>query len=226
MNNASGYNKRIITSHPTSSLRDTQDTEVNHDESNPQLSKPPSPQTPRYDNHPCVSPIHLPTTDESLEKEKEIESQDCQPITYCPFGPFSPRTYRLLTSPIKFQSLNTNEIEYPDFENHTCNKNGLSYDNINTTPSSISSTICNSAHLLENIISPTLTENDSDEESSIPDMNLVFAKFNINVGSPDPAPVEGDSSYIDTQGESLTISQRIKSLTRESRCRPSYLNSY
>ena len=127
---------------------------------------------------------------------------------------------------IQYLSLNTSEIAHSDLEDHTRNKNGLFNDNINTTPSSISSMSSNNAHHSENVISPTLTEIESDGETSLPDMNRVFARFNINVESPDPAPVEGDNTYIDTQSEALTISQRIKTLTRKSRCRPSYLNSY
>ena len=75
-------------------------------------------------------------------------------------------------------------------------------------------------------MSPPLTEVDGTDEFSISDIRLVLARFNIHVGSDDPTPLEEDhNSCINAQYD-LTISQRIKTLTRESRCRTSYLNTH
>ena len=68
----------------------------------------------------------------------------------------------------------------------------------------------------------TLKEVDNTDELSIPDMRDVLANFNIYVKSHDD-----DDAHIDAQVEdSQTISQRIKTLSRESKCRPPYLSTH
>ena len=123
-----------------------------------------------------------------------------------PFGPFSQRTFRLLTSPIKLNKLKP----------HTVNK----VDTIlqRNSPQDITDNIRpNIEPNHEN--KSNFEDTPSTTEYSMPDMKTILAsKFGINSNTQDDAE---QSQNIDSESEN-TISQRIKTLRRTTTSRITY----
>ena len=109
-------------------------------------------------------------------------------------GPFSPKTLRLLTSPINLNSLGLDKTSTV--------KQGTDNDVVDTTSNNELPIHKNTSFSSINLDSENATF-----DVSIPDMGIILTKFGIEYDS-------GDSEKECAENTELSISQRIKTLRR------------
>ena len=182
----------------------------------PQL---PSYPTPRPAPDPKDTRMHIPEDPPptpSLQSDRlsvphqvTAENQyENVPASLIPMGPFSPRTIRLLTSPIKVASFNFAEISKPkQQQSEVSSKHLHQRHEIHT----LRNDTCDKSFDSPNIKCINSHTTDALEQCPMPDMIDVLAKFGIDVSFPNKSTDEFTE---------LSISQRIKTLRRNDRYKP------
>ena len=139
-------------------------------------------------------------------QELQQQNEETSQTSPCPFGPFSQRTYRLLTSPIKLNRIQVN-LTNPDNQTQS---NEVNKNSNQLTQSDGPKNFTNN-----DIESNQNNESDLEDtsmiiENSLPDMKTILAtRFGINNSQDNTQKspnIDNDTEY--------TISQRIKTLRR------------
>ena len=177
--------------HPTPSpAPDPKDTQIHISE-----DPPPIPSL-RSD---CVSMSRQVTAKDQYENV---------PASLIPMGPFSPKTIRLLTLPIKVASFNFDEISKTKQQQSKVSSKQLHQGHEIHT---LHNNTCDKSFDSPNIKSLNSDTTDTLDQCSMPDMMDVLTKFGIDVSFPNE-PMD--------EFTELSISQRIKSLRRSARHKP------
>ena len=113
-----------------------------------------------------------------MRAEKQYENV---PASLIPKGPFSPRTTRLLTFPIKVASFNFNEISKPKQQQNEVSSQDLHQKHKICT---LHNNTYNKSFDSPNIKNLNSETTDALDQCSIPDMMDVLTKFGINVSFP------------------------------------------
>ena len=140
-----------------------------------------------------------------MRAEKQYENV---PASLIPMGPFSPRTTRLLTSPIKVASFNFDEILKPKQQQNEVSSQDVHQKHEICT---LHNNTCDKSFDSPNIKNLNSETTDALDQCSIPDMMDVLTKFGIDVSFPNKST---------DKVTELSISQRIKTLRRNARYKP------